>query len=104
MSRRSSLKHHHSDHFGHPGDSRLNYAAAGRWAAGYTLAHAGRQLRLGPIAFWVVVGTLGIMAGGALPTPPLFAFRGGELPPLLPLPGGTQIAHEEPRALCGRHG
>ena len=25
---------------------------------GYTLGHAGRQLRLGPIAFWVVVGTL----------------------------------------------
>ena len=47
MSRRLS-KYHHSDHSGQPVDGRLSHAAAvGRWAAGYTLAHAGRQLRLG---------------------------------------------------------
>ena len=34
---------------------------APRWA-GWRLIHAGRQLRIGPIAFWVVVGTLVIMA------------------------------------------
>lgn len=24
---------------------------------GYTLQHAGRQIRIGPVAFWIVVGT-----------------------------------------------
>jgi hypothetical protein len=28
-----------------------------------SVVHAGRQLRIGPIAFWVVVGMLVIMAG-----------------------------------------
>ena len=43
--------------------------------AGYTLAHAGRQVRLGPIAFWVVVGTLVIMAVWTITTATYFAFR-----------------------------
>jgi murein DD-endopeptidase MepM/ murein hydrolase activator NlpD len=44
-----------------------------RWAAGYTLAHAGRQLRLGPLAFWVVVGTLVIMAVWSITTATYFS-------------------------------
>ena len=28
----------------------------------YTLVHAGRQVRIGPVAFWIVVGTLVVMA------------------------------------------
>ncbi|MEA2987946.1 MAG: hypothetical protein QOG83_657, partial [Alphaproteobacteria bacterium] len=57
------MYHHLSDHRSRAAHSRLQYAAASpaRTAAGYTLVHAGRQLRLGPIAFWVVVGTLVIM-------------------------------------------
>jgi hypothetical protein len=27
----------------------------------YTLVHAGRQVRIGPVAFWIVVGTLVVM-------------------------------------------
>ena len=29
---------------------------------GYTLAHAGPQMRIGPVGFWIVVGTLMVMA------------------------------------------
>lgn len=40
-----------------------------------TLAYAGRQLRVGPIAFWTVVGTLVIMAGWSVVTASYFAFH-----------------------------
>ena len=29
--------------------------------ADYTLVHGGRQVRIGPVAFWIVVGTLVVM-------------------------------------------
>ena len=38
-----------------------------RVASGYTLAHAGKQVRFGPVVFWIVVGTvtlLGAWHGG----------------------------------------
>jgi murein DD-endopeptidase MepM/ murein hydrolase activator NlpD len=95
MSRRSSSKYHHSDHSGHPVDGRLNYAAAGRWAAGYTLAHAGRQLRLGPIAFWVVVGTLVIMAVWTITTATYFAFREDVLTRLIARQADMQFGYED---------
>src|SRR6185437_2326618 len=42
---------------------------------GYTLAHGGRQVRIGPIAFWIVVGTLVVMAVWSVATGTYFAFR-----------------------------
>jgi hypothetical protein len=29
---------------------------------GYTLTPAGRQIRIGPVAFWIVIGVLVVMA------------------------------------------
>ena len=46
MPRRSSVRHCHSDHSTHAGPDRPADAPVRRWSAGYTLAHAGRQLRL----------------------------------------------------------
>jgi len=43
--------------------------------AGYTFAHAGRQIRLGPVAFWIFVGSVVIMAGWSIATATYFAFR-----------------------------
>jgi murein DD-endopeptidase MepM/ murein hydrolase activator NlpD len=104
MSRRSSSKYHYSDHSGHSIDGRLSRAAAGaashrgsagRWAAGYTLAHAGRQLRLGPIAFWVVVGTLVIMAAWTVTTATYFAFREDVLTRLIARQADMQFGYED---------
>jgi murein DD-endopeptidase MepM/ murein hydrolase activator NlpD len=107
MSRRSSSKYHHSDHPGQSVDGRLNrvvadhhaatgrHANAGRWAAGYTLAHAGRQLRLGPIAFWVVVGTLVIMAVWTVTTATYFAFREDVLTRLIARQADMQFGNED---------
>ena len=41
----------------------------------YTIALGRHQLRLGPIAFWIVVGTLVIMAGWTIMTATYFAFH-----------------------------
>jgi murein DD-endopeptidase MepM/ murein hydrolase activator NlpD len=66
-----------------------------RRAAGYTLAHAGRQLRLGPLAFWVVVGTLVIMAMWSITTATYFAFREDVLTRLIARQADIQFAYED---------
>ena len=63
MPHRSAAVYHRNDHHAPSGKPRLQPARppdrpARQRRADYTLLHAGRQLRLGPIAFWVVVGTL----------------------------------------------
>ena len=64
-------------------------------AAGYTLAHAGRQVRLGPVAFWIVVGTLVIMALWTITTATYFAFRDDVLTGLIARQAEMQYAYED---------
>ena len=42
---------------------------------GYTLVHAGRQVRFGPVAFWIVVGTVTLLGIWSAATATYFAFR-----------------------------
>jgi murein DD-endopeptidase MepM/ murein hydrolase activator NlpD len=67
-------------------------AAAG---AGYTIAHAGRQIRLGPVAFWIFVGTVVIMAGWSIATATYFAFRDDLLRGLIARQTEQQYAYED---------
>src|SRR5262252_732538 len=94
MSRRSSSEYRH-DSSGHFSDERLQRTAARQWAKGYTLVHAGRQLRLGPIAFWVVVGTLVIMAAWTITTATYFAFRDDVLTRLIARQADMQFGYED---------
>ena len=64
-------------------------------AADYTLAHAGRQVRLGPIAFWVTVGSLVIMAAWTVVTATYFAFRDDVLTSLIARQTEMQFAYED---------
>ena len=64
-------------------------------AADYTLAHAGRQVRLGPIAFWVTVGSLVIMAAWTMLTATYFAFRDDVLTSLIARQADMQFAYED---------
>src|SRR6266487_7038938 len=89
MSRRSSSQHHHRNHSRRPQD-----AVAPRWA-GLSLVHAGRQLRIGPIAFWVVVGTLVIMAVWTIITGTYFAFREDVLTRLIARQAEMQFGYED---------
>jgi len=61
----------------------------------YTFAHAGHQLRLGPIAFWIAVGTLIIMAGWTIITATYFAFRDDVLTRLITRQAEMQFAYED---------
>jgi len=69
--------------------------AAHRANADYTLAHAGRQIRLGPVTFWIAVGTLVIMAGWSLATGTYFAFHDDVIKRLIARQADMQFAYED---------
>jgi murein DD-endopeptidase MepM/ murein hydrolase activator NlpD len=66
-----------------------------RQRADYTFTHAGHQLRLGPIAFWIVVGTLVVMASWTIVTATYFAFREDVLTRLITRQAEMQFAYED---------
>ena len=61
----------------------------------YTIAHAGRQFRLGPLTFWVAVGSLVVMAGWSLATGTYFAFHDDVLSRLIVRQKEQQFAYED---------
>jgi murein DD-endopeptidase MepM/ murein hydrolase activator NlpD len=63
--------------------------------AGYIFAHAGHQIRLGPVAFWIFVGTVVIMAGWTIATATYFAFRDDLLKGLIVRQAEQQNAYED---------
>ena len=80
----------------HAPAARAQHAAAAALPrTDYMLAHAGRQLRVGPIAFWVVVGTLVIMAVWTITTATYFAFRDDVLTGLIARQAEMQYAYED---------
>jgi murein DD-endopeptidase MepM/ murein hydrolase activator NlpD len=62
---------------------------------GYTLAHAGRQVRIGPVAFWITVGTLIVMAVWSIATGSYFAFKENVLTRLIGRQAEMQFAYED---------
>jgi murein DD-endopeptidase MepM/ murein hydrolase activator NlpD len=61
----------------------------------YTLGHAGRHVRLGPMTFWIAVGTLVVMAGWSLATGTYFAFHDDVLTRLIARQKEQQFAYED---------
>ncbi|MES1155814.1 MAG: M23 family peptidase, partial [Pseudorhodoplanes sp.] len=61
----------------------------------YTLTHAGRQVRLGPVAFWIGVGSLVIMAGWSVVTGTYFTFHDDVLKRLIARQAEMQFAYED---------
>jgi murein DD-endopeptidase MepM/ murein hydrolase activator NlpD len=99
MSYRSSHHQDHSSH--HPHDHARSHArrpapprppAAG---SGYTIAHAGKQVRLGPVVFWIVVGTVIAMGTWSAATATYFAFRDDVLTRLIARQAHMQYAYED---------
>jgi murein DD-endopeptidase MepM/ murein hydrolase activator NlpD len=71
------------------------HAANKAHAHDYTLVHHGRQVRLGPVAFWIVVGTLVIMAVWTIATGTYFTFRDDVLKGLIGRQASMQFAYED---------
>jgi murein DD-endopeptidase MepM/ murein hydrolase activator NlpD len=63
--------------------------------SGWTLGHAGRQVRIGPVAFWIIVGSLVVMAGWSAVTATYFAFRDDVLTRILARQAQMQFAYED---------
>ena len=72
----------------------MEHAAAGV-GRGYALVHAGRQLRLGPIAFWAVLGTLAVMALWTITSATYFAFSEDVLTRLIARQAEMQFEYED---------
>lgn len=97
---------HHPDHHPHPQPQTREQARPqlrrqplvrqpqpGR--AGYTIAHAGRQVRIGPVVFWIVVGTIIVMGLWSAGTATYFAFRDDVLTRLIARQAKMQYAYED---------
>jgi murein DD-endopeptidase MepM/ murein hydrolase activator NlpD len=66
-----------------------------RTHAGYTLMHGAHQVRIGPVAFWIVVGALVIMAVWSIATGTYFTFRDNVLTRLISRQAEMQFAYED---------
>jgi len=62
---------------------------------GYTLLHAGKQVRFGPVAFWIVVGTVTTLGMWSAATATYFAFRDDVLTRLIARQAEMQYAYED---------
>jgi murein DD-endopeptidase MepM/ murein hydrolase activator NlpD len=63
--------------------------------AAYTFAHAGKQIRFGPVVFWIVVGTVVILAGWSIASATYLAFRDDVLRTLVAHQAQQQFAYED---------
>jgi murein DD-endopeptidase MepM/ murein hydrolase activator NlpD len=62
---------------------------------GYTLVHAGKQVRFGPVVFWIVIGTVTVLGMWSAATATYFAFRDDVLTRLIARQAEMQYAYED---------
>jgi murein DD-endopeptidase MepM/ murein hydrolase activator NlpD len=95
----SEYQQHHSHDHGRTTARRaeVRHAAAPLAPSqdGYTLVHAGKQLRFGPIVFWIVVGTVILLGMWSAATATYFAFRDDVLTRLIARQAEMQYAYED---------
>lgn len=66
-----------------------------RNTSGYTIAHAGKQVRIGPVLFWIAVGTVVTLGAWSAATATYFAFRDDVLTRLIARQAEMQYAYED---------
>jgi hypothetical protein len=98
---------HHSEYPQHPHDHgrtsgrrpaaghAVAVTAAPAAEAGYTLVHAGKQVRFGPVVFWIVIGTVTVLGMWSAATATYFAFRDDVLTRLIARQAEMQYAYED---------
>src|SRR6202163_4778519 len=95
----SEYPQHHSHDHGRASPRRpaANHAPAPTQHAqnGYTIVHAGKQVRFGPVAFWIVVGTVTVLGMWSAATATYFAFRDDVLTRLIARQAEMQFAYED---------
>jgi murein DD-endopeptidase MepM/ murein hydrolase activator NlpD len=92
-------QHHAHDHGRAPATRRpaasRALAAAAPAQDDYTLVHAGKQVRIGPVVFWIVVGTVVLLGMWSAATATYFAFRDDVLTRLIARQAEMQYAYED---------
>ena len=91
-------QHHPHDHGRTPARRPATshaVAPAPQGQKGYTLVHAGKQVRFGPVAFWIVVGTVTVLGMWSAATATYFAFRDDVLTRLIARQAEMQYAYED---------
>jgi murein DD-endopeptidase MepM/ murein hydrolase activator NlpD len=92
-------QHHHSHDTARAsprhGPSSRAPAASPRAEAGYTLVHAGKQVRFGPVVFWIVIGSVTLLGMWSAATATYFAFRDDVLTRLIARQAEMQYAYED---------
>jgi len=94
---------HHSEYHQqhhHPHESRARRPVAQAAALppshdGYAIVHAGKQVRFGPVVFWIVVGTVVVLGMWSAATATYFAFRDDVLTRLIARQAEMQYAYED---------
>jgi murein DD-endopeptidase MepM/ murein hydrolase activator NlpD len=90
--------HHPGDHGrGSPRHTAAHAAsvAPAQERSGYALVHAGKQVRFGPVVFWIVVGTVTVLGMWSAATATYFAFRDDVLTRLIARQAEMQYAYED---------
>jgi len=62
---------------------------------GYALIHHGRQVRVGPVVFWIITGSIILMGAWSAATATYFAFRDDVLTRLIARQAEMQYAYED---------
>src|ERR1700738_4621145 len=84
---------HGKTHSRRPGPVYVPYPQTAK--SGYTIAHAGKQGRVGPVLFWIAVGTIIALGAWSAATATYFAFREDVLTRLIARQAETQYAYED---------
>src|SRR3979409_249830 len=61
----------------------------------YTIMHAGKQVRFGPVVFWIAIGTVTVLGMWSAATATYFAFRDDVLTRLIARQAEMQYAYED---------
>jgi murein DD-endopeptidase MepM/ murein hydrolase activator NlpD len=95
----SEYPQHHSHDHGRTSSRRATASHALALPAhareGYTLVHAGKQVRFGPVVFWIVIGTVTVLGMWSAATATYFAFRDDVLTRLIARQAEMQYAYED---------
>jgi len=86
-------QHHDPQDHGRPAPRRPAQASASR--DGYTIMHAGKQVRFGPVVFWIAIGTVTVLGMWSAATATYFAFRDDVLTRLIARQAEMQYAYED---------
>src|SRR5436309_1127639 len=86
-------QHHYPQDHARSAPRRPAHASASR--DGYTIMHAGKQVRFGPVVFWIAVGTITVLGMWSAATATYFAFRDDVLTRLIARQAEMQYAYED---------